>query len=145
MMYEISKIKIVIFRNPYCYSLTEGAYGEGCYVNQFMYVEKGSIKDIFVDKYIEGLYDGNKMPNFIYNSSNSIHSSYLNEEERKSGLISYERLLYIYCLYNKAFLSYEEVLLQEEVKGNSNILVLKRNGLKTIRPNNVYDLRSDEE
>lgn len=126
--YEIKKIKVVLFR-PFVNSVDSFGNSE-FFVKQFMYVDGGNIKDIFGEKYIAGLYYNGEMPEFYYNSINYLNSNYFNEKELMSGVISEERLLEIYCIYNSNFISYDDALRQDSVRGTGITDLSRFNFLK---------------
>ena len=107
--YEISNIKIIYFQKP-SLSDIDGYYGIDSVVKQLFYVKDGTLIDIFKDKYIDGIYQNGKMPAFNYNPVNYISTSLFNNKELKSGLISEDRLLEIYCYFNSLHISYDEII-----------------------------------
>lgn len=124
-VYEIKKIKVVLFR-PFI--MPSDYFGDvGVYVKQFMYVDGNKITDIFGDKYISGLYCDGEIPEFYYNFVNSLGLQHFNLKELNSGVVSEARLLQIYCIYNSDFISYEDALRQDKFSGTGIIDISRFN------------------
>mgnify|MGYP007101933454 CR=1 FL=1 len=106
--YEISKVKIVLF-NITSTNSVDGYYGNLGIVKQLFYVNSGTLTDIFKNRYIKDIYSNDKLPGFNYNPVNYISTSFFNDKELKSGLISEERLLEIYCELNSNYINYNKI------------------------------------
>ena len=52
------------------------------------------------------------------------------KEELRSGKVSYDRLLEIYCIYNCNFITYDEALRQDEFRSNKSIFDISRYRLR---------------
>ena len=106
--YEIDKIAVVLFLP--CFEVTSvyDYYESNLFVRQFIYENNGCLVDIFRDKYIASIYDNGRMPSFNYNSINKLREELFTKEELRSGKVSYDRLLEIYCVYNSSFITYND-------------------------------------
>lgn len=124
--YDIDKIKTVFYRQQIPCDLVDGYYDNVGYIKQFVYVEKGSIIDIFGDKYLAGLYVDGQMPEFYYNPVNYLETRYFNADELKSGKVSEIRLLEIYCQCNSKYLTFEDALRQDKFRGSGDIIDISR-------------------
>ena len=128
--YEIDKIAVVLFLP--CFEVTSvyDYYESNLFVRQFIYENNGCLVDIFRDKYIASIYDNGRMPSFNYNSSNKLREELFTKEELRSGKVSYDRLLEIYCVYNSSFITYNEALRQDEFRSNKSIFDISRYRLR---------------
>lgn len=133
--YEIDKITVVLFFP--CFEVTSvyDYYESNMFVRQFIYEDNGCLVDIFNDKYIDSIYNNGRMPSFNYNSSNKLREELFTKEELRSGMVSYDRLLEIYCIYNSSFITYDDALRQDEFRSNKSIFDISRYRLRRKKSN----------
>jgi hypothetical protein len=133
--YEIDKIAVVLFLP--CFEVTSvyDYYESNMFVRQFIYEDNGCLIDIFRDKYIASIYNNGRMPSFNYNSSNKLRKELFTKEELRSGMVSYDRLLEIYCIYNFSFITYNDALRQDEFRSNKSIFDISRYRLRRKKSN----------
>ena len=133
--YEIDKIVVVLFLP--CFEVTSvyDYYESNMFVRQFIYEDNGCLIDIFRDKYIASIYVNGRMPSFNYNSSNKLRKELFTKEELRSGKVSYDRLLEIYCIYNFSFITYNDALRQDEFRSNKSIFDISRYRLRRKKSN----------
>ena len=124
--YDIDKIKVVFYRQPFLFTSVDGYYDSVGYIRQFVYVNDGYIEDIFKEKYIAGLYADGQIPEFYYNPINYLDLKYFNESELKSGKVSERRLLEIYCQCNSKFITYDDALRQDKFRDNASVVDISR-------------------
>lgn len=133
--YEIDKIAVVLFLPCFEVISVYDYYESNMFVRQFIYEDNGCLIDIFKDKYIASIYDNGRMPSFNYNSSNKLRKELFTEEELRSGMVSYDRLLEIYCIYNSSFITYDDALRQDEFRSNKFIFDISRYRLRRKKSN----------
>lgn len=133
--YEIDKIAVVLFLP--CFEVTSvyDYYESNMFVRQFIYEDNGCLIDIFRDKYIASIYNNGRIPSFNYNSSNKLRKELFTKEELRSGMVSYDRLLEIYCIYNFSFITYNDALRQDEFRSNKSIFDISRYRLRRKKSN----------
>lgn len=133
--YEIDKITVVLFFP--CFEVTSvyDYYESNMFIRQFIYEDNGCLVDIFKDKYIDSIYNNGRMPSFNYNSSNKLREELFTKEELRSGMVSYDRLLEIYCIYNFSFITYDDALRQDEFRSNKSIFDISRYRLRRKKSN----------
>lgn len=133
--YEIDKITVVLFFP--CFEVTSvyDYYESNMFVRQFIYEDNGCLVDIFKDKYIDSIYNNGRMPSFNYNNSNKLREELFTKEELRSGMVSYDRLLEIYCIYNSSFITYDDALRQDEFRSNKSIFDISRYRLRRKKSN----------
>jgi hypothetical protein len=140
--YDIKKIKIVLYRPPVLYALINEY--ENSAVKQLVYVDGGSIIDIFGEKYISGLYYDGNMPAFYYDPVNYLHHKYFTDFELKKGIVSEKRLLEIYCELNNNFIKHEEALRQDEFRDNKSIIDISRHKIRRLLLKDKNNGKRDE-
>ena len=107
-IYEIRKLRIVLYMYNFTHGV-DGFYGYNTFINQIFEVDNGTLTDIFQDKYIEGIYDNGKMPDFSFNNGNLIDKKLFTKDELEKGLVSSDRLLEIYQQLNPKYFSLNDV------------------------------------
>ncbi len=133
--YEIDKIAVVLFLPCFKVTSVYDYYESNMFVRQFIYEDNGCLIDIFRDKYIASIYNNGRMPSFNYNSSNKLRKELFTKEELRSGMVSYDRLLEIYCIYNFSFITYNDALRQDEFRSNKSIFDISRYRLRRKKSN----------
>ncbi len=133
--YEIDKIVVVLFLPCFKVTSVYDYYESNMFVRQFIYEDNGCLIDIFRDKYIASIYNNGRMPSFNYNSSNKLRKELFTKEELRSGMVSYDRLLEIYCIYNSSFITYNDALRQDEFRSNKSIFDISRYRLRRKKSN----------
>lgn len=133
--YEIDKIVVVLFLPCFKVTSVYDYYESNMFVRQFIYEDNGCLIDIFRDKYIASIYNNGRMPSFNYNSSNKLRKELFTKEELRSGMVSYDRLLEIYCIYNFSFITYNDALRQDEFRSNKSIFDISRYRLRRKKSN----------